>query len=83
MEKWDLGYKSATSCVDKLTSSVKVALDTLRFSSCLLPQNAEALLCSRSWLFTGQVIPDHDDEHLVEDFEHLCISGHVTYNDEI
>ena len=27
--------------------------------------------------FTLLVIPDHDEEHLVEDFEHLCISGHV------
>ena len=27
--------------------------------------------------FTLLVIPDHDEEHLVEDFEHLCISRHV------
>ena len=24
-----------------------------------------------------------DDKHLVEDFEHLCISRHITYNDEV
>ena len=34
-------------------------------------------------IFTLLVILDHDDEHLVEDFEHLCISGQVTYNDEV
>ena len=27
--------------------------------------------------FTLLVILDHDKEHLVEDFEHLCISGHI------
>ncbi|KAK9984869.1 hypothetical protein SO802_034394 [Lithocarpus litseifolius] len=54
-----------------------------KYRNCLLPQNAEALLCSRSWLFGGQVIPDHDHEHIVEDFEHLCISIHITYNDEV
>ncbi|KAF7146729.1 hypothetical protein RHSIM_Rhsim04G0248700 [Rhododendron simsii] len=44
-----------------------------KYRSSLLPQNAEALLCSRDWLFGVPDAQDEDDR-LVEDLENLCIS---------
>ena len=41
-----------------------------KYLSCLLPQNAESLLCSRSWLFGGQ---GKYLFHLLVIFIKLCI----------